>query len=53
MTLSIAEGFRISVPAMGRSCFHEMLSVNSKLGINYQVEEGGNYDVDFIVCINE
>lgn len=45
----LACGYRVIVPAGEKLCFFENLTKQQKMGINFQVEEGGNYDIDLTV----
>ena len=50
--VTLVLGYRFTVPAGEKEVFFEKLEKGEKFGINFQVEEGGNYDIDFYVnCV--
>jgi p24 family protein beta-1 len=54
--LGTALAHNIRLAAHGRECFHEMLHVDDKMTVTFQVGDrefgsAGNLDIDFWVCL--
>ena len=52
LTITPIHGFAVTVDVHEESCFYEQVTSGTKLGIIFQVAEGGFLDIDLTVRID-
>ena len=50
MALPAAHGYFVSVDAHAEECFFDRVSSGMKMGLTFEVVEGGFLDIDVKVC---